>query len=1113
MGRQGTKELSVREKEFAYLIAAAGLGSTEAARKVWRVRCEKGSKEEQKYKDLARAPRVKAEILRVKEQLKKEAEAQSIVVGTGVDVDQLRKFAFQRLKEIRDDNRIKAATRLQAVKALEKLQNPASDVNLILRWIDYSWRFAKAHCPCCHKSFPLHEIKNKHIKEFREVSNLEWNETPQTNYERRLELIKLAEKKKRPHPGQVRALKAHERHIVGLGAARAGKLGSPDMPILTTKGWKKYKDLGYSDVLFDEQGNPTRIIGFSQEWTEKDGDWYELEFDTGEKLSFHENHEFVTHQYNYRSSLHRRSEEYKTKRRKQRRTKRNNWDRSNRRKLGPTIVETKEIVRTLFARGGSHVNHAIPVVKPVKFIAQELLIDPYTLGVWLGDGCSTHGVIGIDAKDKEIIDYIPYKAVSQKIDSREKKSLFLVTRLAQFLPKLRLAGLLKNKHIPSEFFIGSIEQRLALVQGMMDTDGSIDKRGRCQFDNMNKSLVDGLAELLISLGIKVFRGTRQAKLNDRNYGTCYRLWFTTTLPVFKLKRKLERLPKLVSRKQQYHYIVAAKKVFSQRGRCIEVDSPSSLFLAGKSLIPTHNSWLMAILGLLGIMLPGVEIWILARVYDDAKSEAEYLKTFLKTLFHPYAEHVIKTYEDKKNGELHMYTRWGSILKIRSAKSKGSITGRELEMALVAEPGWVTDDIYEELRARMSSRLGRIFAFGTPKGPGGLVGRLIRTTGKDEQGRIVRWTPQERLIENGAPWNISMLIYTLSPEENPEYVKSEIAAARMELTDVEFASEFRGEIASIEGAKFPAVKEAHLRDMNPDFFSGAVFVLGIDQGPTNFGACLTAYDGSLVVPCYEFYDNSERTMKANLKYLMLHVPHWIQSLGGKMTRWMLTITDRHPQVWQIFEELKFEGLEWPTQIVERHNNNRQMGDNWRRENQEWVNNLAKELDPRGYQKLIFHHSSLPMSTDMMVAPGAVLLHDQVMECLDKTENVEKESGKTETSDKGWIVKDAWRGDHVMDAWYFTMWTILSGQLLVPEGPPEVGEAFVESQRAFEYQIARDEEEELKGYRKHQVEEHWGQEFVQESFDPKYGRDLFEKKFGRKRPPSHILGMPGFYPDES
>lgn len=534
--------------------------------------------------------------------------------------------------------------------------------------------------------------------------------------------------------------------------------------------------------------------------------------------------------------------------------------------------------------------------------------------------------------------------------------------------------------------------------------------------------------------------------------------------------------------------MADKRLRPHAGQVKALAAPER-HIVGQGAARAGKSYVMALFAMLAVMLPGVEIWVLARIYEDARSEVEYLRKFLRSLFYPYYDNLVREIEDKKSGELTFLTRWGSELKIRSAKSKGSITGRELELALVAEPGWVDGDLYEELRARMSSRLGRIIAFGTPKGTAGMIGRMVKMTGRDPKtGRIIRRTPEERLISNGSQWNVSMLVYNLSPTENPGYVQSELEAARQELTDAEYASEFQGLVDQIEGAKF-IIPDSCLQKVPRHVFEHANYVLGIDQGPRNFGATLTAYNGKYIVPCYEFFNGDETTMKANLKKLYEVVPIWIRKLGGDPHCWKLTITDRDPQLTGIFDEMAEEGMQWPTEIALRHHNNVKIMENWRRETQEAVNNWSRQ------KRLIFHNSD-EYSIDQDVLPGAALLHDQCQNAQDIPPNPEKESKADQN--KGWIVNDAWRGDHVVDAWLFTMWTIASGQLLGPtfQDEKKSEDPWFEHKKGFEYAFAAAEQAELSGGRMPK-----GQQRV-----------TFEGVFGRSRGPSPFF-MPGHYRDES
>jgi hypothetical protein len=515
-----------------------------------------------------------------------------------------------------------------------------------------------------------------------------------------------------------------------------------------------------------------------------------------------------------------------------------------------------------------------------------------------------------------------------------------------------------------------------------------------------------------------------------------------------LKTKFDQIMQLVKR--------ADKRRVPHKSQ-IELLSAPERHLVGKGGARAGKSYILAIFAALAFGLPGVEIWIIGEAYDRTVGEVEFVKKFLKSIFHPNFEAFVKVMEDKKTGEVSFLSKWGSIIKIKSAKAKGSITARPLELAICAEPGWLPADLYEELRARMSERLGRIIAIGTPKGMGTFVGRMMNMTGRDPTtNKVIRWKPADRLIANGAPWGVSLRVVNVRPEDNPEYVKSELESARMELTDAEYASEFEGVGVTEEGLKFANVKEHHLKRVDETFFNRASFVLGIDQGPKNFGVCLTAFDGDLIVPCWEYFNSDNTTMKRNLARLRARVPNWIHSLGGEPSSWMLTITDVDPPLYGAFEELEEEGLLWPTEITTRHKNVLKAGDNWRKENQEFVNGIAK------LNKLIFHlRDDMEYNEDEY--PGGYSIHDQVMQVVDKPEDPDKEGRAS--NDKGWQVSDPWRGDHVLDAWYYTVWAIFTQQVGMPQSHNrriDSADPWAEQKAAFEYSRERTEQRELNGY---------------------------------------------------
>jgi len=234
------------------------------------------------------------------------------------------------------------------------------------------------------------------------------------------------------------------------------------------------------------------------------------------------------------------------------------------------IRETRELERGMVVPGHG------PLVCGEKYLP----LDPYLLGLWLGDG-SAHAQEFTTA-DEELTRWDGFTVTLTK-----RARLYRVHGLRKILSSM---GLIKNKHVPAEYLRGSEGQRLSLLQGLMDTDGCCNRDGQAEFSNTNRNLADAVFELACSLGLRPSFTEGRAKLYGKDCGAKYTVKWTSTMKVFRLKRKLERLPK--ETRPLKRYITAVERVESVPVRCIEVDSPSHLFLAGRSMIPTHNSYLL-----------------------------------------------------------------------------------------------------------------------------------------------------------------------------------------------------------------------------------------------------------------------------------------------------------------------------------------------------------------------------------------------------------------------------------------------------------------------------------------------------------------------------------------
>jgi predicted phage terminase large subunit-like protein len=282
-----------------------------------------------------------------------------------------------------------------------------------------------------------------------------------------------------------------------------------------------------------------------------------------------------------------------------------------------TVRTTAQIVATLTVRGG-RANHAIPVCGPLQLPEKDLLIDPYILGVWLGDGSKNNPIItSMDDSIVETIETAGYTLTSMQTKIDNKASSFYFG--GRLMGELRSLNLLKNKHIPHDYLWASKEQRLALLQGLMDTDGNCLTNGTVEFLNTNQSLTEGVAHLARSLGHKVTIREGRAKLNGKDYGPTWKVKFRAKIQVFRLTRKAERLEPLLGTERRvtnFRYIVSAERTGPLPMKCIRVSSPDSLYLVSEDFIPTHNSSALLMAAMQYIDVPGYSAIIFRRTYAD-----------------------------------------------------------------------------------------------------------------------------------------------------------------------------------------------------------------------------------------------------------------------------------------------------------------------------------------------------------------------------------------------------------------------------------------------------------------------------------------------------------------
>jgi LAGLIDADG DNA endonuclease family protein len=343
-------------------------------------------------------------------------------------------------------------------------------------------------------------------------------------------------------------------------------------PIPTPAGFSLMGHLQVGDTVFGSNGLPVKVRGTSPLYFSSE--CYEVEFSSGEKITCDAGHLWETQSLvDYNNS---KPKTYRS-----------------------VVRTTIEIAQKIDY--GAQRNHRVKIAKPVQLAERDLPIPPYVLGCWLGDGTSSAASITIGKEDEWLAEEIKREGEFLRKSNAPLRWLFSKGRggsqsnESRFLGRLRSLGVLKNKHVPSIYLRASASQRLAILQGLMDTDGSAAKDGTCSFSNTNKQLAEDVRELLCSLGLKPSRvRTYKERLDGEYVGLFHVVTFTSyaDYPPFRLPRKRERLRDRTKQSlQSFRHIVAVRKVKPRYVKCIMVDSPDSLYLAGKGFIPTHNTTL------------------------------------------------------------------------------------------------------------------------------------------------------------------------------------------------------------------------------------------------------------------------------------------------------------------------------------------------------------------------------------------------------------------------------------------------------------------------------------------------------------------------------------------
>ena len=623
-----------------------------------------------------------------------------------------------------------------------------------------------------------------------------------------------------------------------------GKALALDTPIPTPDGWKTMGSLKEGDALFDENGKVCHVTFATDVMYNRK--CYEMVFSDGTKVIADAEHLWETQPYRTGRDCRKN---FKGKKKK-------DWSNLDKR----IVFTTEKIKETLYFEQGVKkdlvANHRIKNCQAVEYPKKDLPVNPYILGFWLGDGDSESGRVTIGGADIELIEHI--KAITPlgvpNIDKRNNCGYYTLgacgksqkERDNSIAARLRKLNLFGNKHIPDLYLQSSIEDRWELLKGLMDTDGYCSKAGQCEFTTTSELLCKGFMELCRSLGLKPSVKIADSYFEGRRMGLKYRVqfWCFSENTCFKLQRKKDRLKNGSgeSKRSNYRQIVEINDVESVPVRCIQVDSPRSLFLVTKSFIPTHNTSLGAAVGNCCLVADGelgAEVYAAAFTRDQAKICYDESASMLKRLAEESA--YIKTHAQFR---VHHF-KFGDRSKFEAVSHDANNTEGKNAHCVIFDEYHVhkNDDVKNSLRSGMAARKQPLFF-------------IITTAGSDRNGPCYEYRNSivkkvlDGTISNEGLFGVIYSIDEGDDWQDPKVWEKANPNYGVSVTKASLLSEF--EEAKVSGSKEVDFKTKHLNvwtDSAVTWITADVWenptIIPLDEYPVAYGGLDVAVTNDLL----------------------------------------------------------------------------------------------------------------------------------------------------------------------------------------------------------------------------------------------------------------------------
>lgn len=474
-----------------------------------------------------------------------------------------------------------------------------------------------------------------------------------------------------------------ERFLVIEAPVRHGKETRVDEPILTTDGWTTVGELTPGDHVFGVDGQPTKVLGITP--VNPAAPKMRVTLSDGTSVDVHPRHEWTV----------------------RRRNGHGRW----------FTAETQHLASLKLKQGTgatSRYAYQLPHRPVVDTPDADLPIDPYLIGYWIGDGSTAQGnplAAGRDADELEAILTACGEAPHRRFTQPNTGCEYL--RIPTLRRRLTAMGIgHTRKTIPAACWTSSPDQRRALLQGIVDSDGHVERgTGRVRVVGHDHALITEIADLARSLGHRATTwaetDTRSphtitdhhgAEATVRTAGTRHVASWTPTdgRPPGRLARKQFARP---ARTAERVAIASIEPAPPADGVCIQVDRADGLYLVGRSFIPTHNSLFCSV---------HVPAWFLGMFPDRQVLLATYSRslsrgfgTQVRDLLEAHGERLfgIKVRSDFRSSEDWKIAEHNGGM--RSVARTGTIIGTGAHLLVIDDP---FKDIFEALDPKVREHL-------------------------------------------------------------------------------------------------------------------------------------------------------------------------------------------------------------------------------------------------------------------------------------------------------------------------------------------------------------------------------------------------------------------------